>query len=128
MGITFTQKQQDLIVLVFQCMEQPVKVSPLPTSTDGVSGIVLTIPQVDTKKLAELGGYKTAASANTAWCNIRNMLAASANASAEGAGAEGEVEGEGDESAVAVAKKGKGKKRKAEEMVSNNYCDAIHTT
>jgi len=117
MGITFTQKQQDLIVLVFQCMEQPVKVSRLPTSTDGVSGIVLTIPQVDTKKLAELGGYKTAASANTAWCNIRNMLAAGADASAEGA----EVP------AVAVAKKGTGKKRKAEE-VRSTYCDAIHTT
>ncbi|KAI7182965.1 hypothetical protein KC316_g9331 [Hortaea werneckii] len=34
-------------------------------------------PKVDNKKLAQLGGYKTAASANTCWYNLRKKLFAS---------------------------------------------------
>ncbi|KAI6808816.1 hypothetical protein KC332_g12926 [Hortaea werneckii] len=39
-------------------------------------------PKVDNKKLAQLGGYKTAASANTCWHNLRKKLFASQDGSA----------------------------------------------
>ncbi|KAI7090183.1 hypothetical protein KC356_g1747 [Hortaea werneckii] len=43
-------------------------------------------PKVDNKKLAQLGGYKTAASANTCWYNLRKKLFASQDGSAAAGG------------------------------------------
>ncbi|KAI7155502.1 hypothetical protein KC349_g6934 [Hortaea werneckii] len=43
-------------------------------------------PKVDNKKLALLGGYKTAASANTCWYNLRKKLFASQDGSAAAPG------------------------------------------
>ncbi|KAI7287615.1 hypothetical protein KC345_g335 [Hortaea werneckii] len=43
-------------------------------------------PKVDNKKLAQLGGYKTAASANTCWYNLRKKLFASQDDGSAGAG------------------------------------------
>ncbi|KAI7331563.1 hypothetical protein KC315_g5065 [Hortaea werneckii] len=43
-------------------------------------------PKVDNKKLAQLGGYKTTASANTCWYNLRKKLFASQDGSAAAPG------------------------------------------
>ncbi|KAK4549121.1 hypothetical protein LTR36_007578 [Oleoguttula mirabilis] len=53
-ALKLTAGETKLLPLAFECFEAP--------------------PKVDSKKLAELGGYKNAASANTCWYNLKNKL------------------------------------------------------
>ncbi|KAK5724113.1 hypothetical protein LTR17_013588 [Elasticomyces elasticus] len=63
-------------------------------------------PKVDMAKVAEARGYKTAASANTAWCKLKAKLFTAEAASGAGAGAEGD-------GATEASPKKRGRKSKA---------------
>ncbi|KAI7278896.1 hypothetical protein KC343_g7075 [Hortaea werneckii] len=65
--VNLTPSDLKLLNLIWQCLEGDA-------------------PKVDNKKLAQLGGYKTAASANTCWYNLRKKLFASQDGSAGAAG------------------------------------------
>ncbi|KAF2768586.1 hypothetical protein EJ03DRAFT_375265 [Teratosphaeria nubilosa] len=66
------------------------------------------VPRVDTKKLAELGGYKTAASANACWHTLRKKLFTGKKDAGDDDATETEPGSE-----ATVAPTPKGKKRKA---------------
>ncbi|KAI7325909.1 hypothetical protein KC315_g7706 [Hortaea werneckii] len=65
--VNLTSSDLKLLNLIWQCL-------------DGDT------PKVDNKKLAKLGGYKTAASANTCWYNLRKKLFASQDETAAAGG------------------------------------------
>ncbi|KAK3677431.1 hypothetical protein LTR78_002969 [Recurvomyces mirabilis] len=90
MAPSFSEKDQQFLTNVVQCFE-------------GGSW-----PKIDYKKLAPLSGYKTPASATTAWHNLRKKLEAGQSRG------EGEGEGEGEAAAKiekTPAKKPGGRKR-----------------
>ncbi|KAI7209029.1 hypothetical protein KC333_g8905 [Hortaea werneckii] len=66
-AVNLTPADLKLLNLIWQCL-------------DGET------PKVDNKKLAQLGGYKTTASANTCWYNLRKKLFASQDGSAAAPG------------------------------------------
>ncbi|KAK4896277.1 hypothetical protein LTR27_005799 [Elasticomyces elasticus] len=87
MALTLNEKESLLLQTAVQCMEGG-------------------FPKVDYAKVAELRGYKTAASAKTAWCKLKARLFTAEVTSSAGA------EGDGDGAANASPKK-RGRKSKA---------------
>ncbi|TKA82102.1 hypothetical protein B0A55_01805 [Friedmanniomyces simplex] len=114
MGLNLTEREQRLFLLATQCFEGG------------------DFPEVDTAKLAELGGWKSKASAHTAWCNLKKKLL-SAKPQVEGKGevegeADGDVDGDGEvENSPASAKRGSGKKRGAQELKGEDEGEAAET-
>ncbi|KAK0290174.1 hypothetical protein LTR91_006364 [Friedmanniomyces endolithicus] len=96
MALTLTERDQKLLLLATQCFEGA------------------DFPKVDYVKLANIGGYKTKASATTAWCALKKRLL-TAMASAGETEADGEGDGDAEKSPPATGKRaGGGKKRGAQ--------------
>lgn len=130
MSVTFSPAQQKLLILAFQCFDAPPKVRPSHAYHFHllVMRRELTFhTQIDTKKLAELMGFKTAATANARWSEVKKKIT-EGGANGDGGGEQGEAAtadaaaGGEDKAEVSPTKaKGKGKggakgkKRKADE-------------
>lgn len=69
-----TERDLQLLTIVWQCFKSPVEVDTTTTISPIPRLAMLTILQIDFEKLAELGGYKTKASANTAYWGLKKKL------------------------------------------------------
>ncbi|KAG9950492.1 hypothetical protein KCU85_g3389, partial [Aureobasidium melanogenum] len=86
-----SDREQELLVFVFQCLKNP--------------------PEVDLDKFATLSGYKTRASANTAFHKLKGKIGkADDDADNANGGAAEDAEGDAEDTPVAPSKKARGKK------------------
>ncbi|KAG9665078.1 hypothetical protein KCU95_g1323, partial [Aureobasidium melanogenum] len=93
---TLTEREKELLVCIFQCLKTP--------------------PEVDLDKLAAISGYKTRASANTAFHKLKGKIGkAETDANAHGADAGEDAEADAEDTPVApsATKKVRGKKAAA---------------
>ncbi|EMD00096.1 hypothetical protein BAUCODRAFT_21756 [Baudoinia panamericana UAMH 10762] len=75
MPLNLTAKDQEILVMAFQCMEN-TKVSPLLSPTLMICNTVPihTTTPVDNAKLAALGGYKNANTAGAVWGAVKKKM------------------------------------------------------
>ncbi|KAG9581125.1 hypothetical protein KCU77_g10786, partial [Aureobasidium melanogenum] len=93
---SLTERENQLLIAIFQCLKTP--------------------PEVDLDKLAAISGYKTRASANTAFHKLKGKIGkAESGADADGADAAEDAEADAEDTPVAppATKKARGKKAAA---------------